>query len=163
MPLLPRIWIPLQVLPAFRSLTRTSGVVLGFYLQLTIVFCGSVESTITGVKWSEFTSRVQLFGTPWTVAYQASPSMGFSRQEYWSGLPFPSPGGSSWPRDRTWVSCIGGRHFNLWSTGSRPLSPFSPSILIFKSWCCPVNKPRLLLPFLMLVVVLVLVVWLAGS
>ena len=30
--------------------------------------------------------------TPWTVAYQASPSMGFSRQEYWSGLPFPSPG-----------------------------------------------------------------------
>ena len=29
---------------------------------------------------------------PWTVAYQASPSMGFSRQEYWSGLPFPSPG-----------------------------------------------------------------------
>ena len=35
---------------------------------------------------------VQLFVTPWTVAYQASPSMGFSRQEYWSGLPFPSPG-----------------------------------------------------------------------
>ena len=30
--------------------------------------------------------------TPWTVAHQASPSMGFSRQEYWSGLPFPSPG-----------------------------------------------------------------------
>ena len=30
--------------------------------------------------------------TPWTGAYQASPSMGFSRQEYWSGLPFPSPG-----------------------------------------------------------------------
>ena len=30
--------------------------------------------------------------TLWTVAYQASPSMGFSRQEYWSGLPFPSPG-----------------------------------------------------------------------
>ena len=29
--------------------------------------------------------------TPWIVAYQASPSMGFSRQEYWSGLPFPSP------------------------------------------------------------------------
>ena len=37
-------------------------------------------------------SRVRLFATPWTVAYQASPSMGFSRQEYWSGLPFPSPG-----------------------------------------------------------------------
>ena len=35
-------------------------------------------------------SRVWLFATPWTVAYQAPPSMGFSRQEYWSGLPFPS-------------------------------------------------------------------------
>ena len=37
-------------------------------------------------------SRVRLFATPWTVAYQAPPSLGFSRQEYWSGLPFPSPG-----------------------------------------------------------------------
>ena len=37
-------------------------------------------------------SRVRLFLTPWTVAYQAPPSMGFSRQECWSGLPFPSPG-----------------------------------------------------------------------
>ena len=37
-------------------------------------------------------SRVRLFATPWTVAYQASPSVGFSRQEYWSGLPFPFPG-----------------------------------------------------------------------
>ena len=36
-------------------------------------------------------SRVQFFETPWTVAYQAPPSMGFSRQEYWSGVPFPSP------------------------------------------------------------------------
>ena len=37
-------------------------------------------------------SHVRLFATPWTVAYQAPPSMGFSRQECWSGLPFPSPG-----------------------------------------------------------------------
>ena len=37
-------------------------------------------------------SRVQLLGIPWTVAYQAPPSMEFPRQEYWSGLPFPSPG-----------------------------------------------------------------------
>ena len=44
-------------------------------------------------KWKvKSLSRVQFFATPWTVAYQASPSMGFSRQEYWSGLPFPSPG-----------------------------------------------------------------------
>ena len=37
-------------------------------------------------------SRVRLFVTPWTVAYQAPPSMGFSRQGYWSVLSFPSPG-----------------------------------------------------------------------
>ena len=37
-------------------------------------------------------SHVRLFATPWTVAHWAPPSMGFSRQEYWSGLPFPSPG-----------------------------------------------------------------------
>ena len=37
-------------------------------------------------------SRVLLFATPWTVACQAPPSMEFSSQEYWSGLPFPSPG-----------------------------------------------------------------------
>ena len=43
-------------------------------------------------------SSVQLFATPWTVAYQAPPSMGFSRQEYWSGLPFPTPGDLPNPR-----------------------------------------------------------------
>ena len=37
-------------------------------------------------------SRVRLFATPWTVTHRAPKSMGFSRQEYWSGLPFPSPG-----------------------------------------------------------------------
>ena len=36
-------------------------------------------------------SRVRLFATPWTAAYQAPSSMGFSRQEYWSGVPSPSP------------------------------------------------------------------------
>ena len=43
-------------------------------------------------------SRVRLFVTPWTAAYQASPSMGFSRQEYWSGVPLPSP----WEAHRGW-------------------------------------------------------------
>ena len=47
-------------------------------------------------KWKvkvKLLSRVQLFVTPWTAAYQAPLSMGFSRQEYWSGLPLPS---STW-------------------------------------------------------------------
>ena len=53
-------------------------------------------------------SRVWLFATPWTVARQAPLSMGFSWQEYWSGLPFPPPGGSSWPRDQTCTSALAG-------------------------------------------------------
>ena len=49
------------------------------------------------VKWAlgkvkvKLLSHVQLFATPWTVAFHAPLTMGFSRQEYWSGLPFPSP------------------------------------------------------------------------
>ena len=41
---------------------------------------------------AQLLSCVQLFATPWTLAHQFPLSMGFSRQEYWSGLPFPSPG-----------------------------------------------------------------------
>ena len=47
-------------------------------------------------------SRVQLFATPWTVAYQAPPSMGFSRQKYWSGVPFPFPGDLPDPGIEPW-------------------------------------------------------------
>ena len=49
------------------------------------------QKTALGLVLSRF-SRVRLFVTPWTVAPQAPPSMGFSRQEYWSGLPCPPPG-----------------------------------------------------------------------
>ena len=54
--------------------------------------------------------------TPWTVVHQAPLSMGFPRQECWSGLPFPSLGDLPWPRDRTWVSCIVGSFFTPWAT-----------------------------------------------
>ena len=47
-------------------------------------------------------SRVRLFVTPWTVACQTPPPMGFSRQEYWSGSPFPSPGDLPDPRIEPW-------------------------------------------------------------
>ena len=57
------------------------------------------------------------FATPWTVALQAPLSLGFSRQEYWSRLPFPSLGiNPSQPRDQTQVSCIAGRFFSIWAT-----------------------------------------------
>ena len=58
-------------------------------------------------------SHVQLFATPWTVTYQAPQSMGFSRQEYWSGLPFPSPGDLPDPGMKHQVSRIVGRCFTV--------------------------------------------------
>ena len=64
-------------------------------------------------------SHVRLLATPWTAAYQAPPSMGFSRQKYWSGLPFPSPG-------------------DLPDPGIEPRSPFLTKVLIFKAMVFPV-------------------------
>ena len=54
-------------------------------------------------------SRVQLFAALWTTVHQVSLSVGFSRQEYWSGLPFPPPGDLSHP-------------------GMKPVSPMSPAL-----------------------------------
>ena len=52
-------------------------------------------------------SHVQLFATPWTVACQAPPSTGFPRQEYWSGLSFPSPYAYIYPLFSTFPSHLG--------------------------------------------------------
>ena len=59
---------------------KNTGVGCHFLLQ-----CMKVKSE------SEVLSRVPLLVTPWTAAYQAPPSMGFSRREYWNGVPLPSP------------------------------------------------------------------------
>ena len=72
-------------------------------------------------------SHVQLFVTPRTVAYQASLSMEFSRQEYWSELPCPPPGESSWTRDWncvSWGSCTAGG-FSTAEPLGKPLKPLS--------------------------------------
>ena len=62
-------------------------------------------------KWKvkvKLLSRVRLLATPWTVAHQAPPSMGFSRQEYWSGVPLPSPGhmASEWQSKDFWLDIL---------------------------------------------------------
>ena len=56
-------------------------------------------------------SHVRLFATPWTVAYQAPPSVGFSRQENWSGLPFPSPGELPDPETKLMSPALAGGFF----------------------------------------------------
>ena len=101
-------------------------------------------------------SRVRLFVTAWTVDLQAPLSVGFPRQECWSCLPFPSQGGSSGPRNQTWVSCIAGRFFTNWATRDAhhthgatqlcfndwkhvhqlTLSPFPDSVIVTPGACC---------------------------
>ena len=65
-------------------------------------------------------SHVQPFVTPWTVACQGPLSMGFPRQEYWSGLPFPLPGGLPGPGIKSTslaTPALAGRFFTSWATG----------------------------------------------
>ena len=66
----------------FPSSFVASALTFRFLNHIEFIFVYSVKSLI----------RIQLFATPWTIAYQAPLSMGFSREEYQSGLPFPSPG-----------------------------------------------------------------------
>ena len=80
-----------------------SGISFYFICPGSPIHPKSLKSVISSLKASETPfekkknqmkslSRVQLFVTPWTIAFQAPPSMEFSRQEYWSWLPFPYPG-----------------------------------------------------------------------
>ena len=61
-----------------------------------------------------------LFVIPWTVAHQAPLSMEFSREEYWSGLPFPSPGELPDPGIKPGSSCVTVRFFTIWATRKAP-------------------------------------------
>ena len=75
--------------PQFKSINSSA---LSFLYSPTLTrwtFVGKVMSLLFNML-SRF-SRVRLCATPWTAAYQVPPSMGFSRQEYWSGLSLPSP------------------------------------------------------------------------
>ena len=89
----------------------------------------SSKSYVYLPQWNEWSllSRVQLFATPWTVAYHAPPSVGFSRQEYWSGLPFPSPGDLSDPGIEPQSPAL-----QADKTGACPLGSWSAEVLIHK-------------------------------
>ena len=91
------IWVQLKHLSVFSLFKIFNWRIIA--LQCCVIYCHTltwISHKYTWVsyvcKWVKSLSRVRLFATPWTVAHQAPPSMGFSRQEYWSGLPIPSPG-----------------------------------------------------------------------
>ena len=72
---------PTRLLRPWDSPGKNTGVGCHFLLQ-----CMKVESEV-----AQSLSCVRLLATPWTAAYQAPPTIGFPRQEYWSGVPLPSP------------------------------------------------------------------------
>ena len=77
-----------------RDITLQTKVCIVIAMVFPVVMSGFGSWTIKKhLQFSsvESLSHVRPFATPWTVAYQAPPSMGFSRQEYWSGVPLPSP------------------------------------------------------------------------
>ena len=107
--------VPLLLLPLIFSSIRVFSNELGLHIMLTkywsftfslspstkyffrVDWCdllavqGTLKSLFQLLLLLSHFSRVRLYATPWTAAYQAPSSLGFSRQEHWSGLPFPSP------------------------------------------------------------------------
>ena len=80
-------------------------------------------------------SHVQAFVTPWTIACQASLSMNFPRQEYWSGLPFPAPGDLPEPgvKPMSLVSrALAGSFFTSWATGDTNIC----NVVVVQSFSC---------------------------
>jgi len=140
-------WQPHELQHAFRSFSSCSST--GFYVPkrrgtflLQNIFsrgnCGNRVEKRFEVHFffldilSRF-SHVQLFATLWTVAHQAPLSMGFSRQEYWGGLPFPSLGDPPHPGIKPMsprVSCIGRwvlYHCATWEASYSPKAFNGPS------------------------------------
>ena len=83
-------------------------------------------------------SHVQLFETLRRVVRQSPLSMGFSRQEDWTELPFPPPGESSWLRDRSWFFCIAGGFFT-----AEPLGKYTWTISGFLNMPCSLSAKGL--------------------
>ena len=90
-------------------------------------------------------SHVRFFATPWTVAHQAPLSMGFSRQEYWSGFPFASPGDLPNPGIQPIISYTGRRVLYHWVTREALSTFITTSHIRNLDWetTCK-NSPKLL-------------------
>ena len=84
-----QMWLTMEIAHISITLNPMTSLLFRFHPRTTSVSFSVYPGASNEVK---SLSRVRLFATPWTVAYQASPSRGFSRQEYWSGLPSSAAG-----------------------------------------------------------------------
>ena len=115
---------------AFRLDSATYLTFLSVFLSVTwgcqANACSKVKVKVKSL------SRVRLLATPWTVAYQASQSMEFSRQEYWSGVPLPSPGDLLIQGLNLGLLNIAGWFFTIWAT--REAHTHKGMYQIVRSW-----------------------------
>ena len=110
----------------------------------TAVGCHFLLQYMKGKLKVKSLSRVQLFETPWTAAYQAPLSMGFSRREYWSGVPLPSPPMQGIcvqflaQEDSTWLGATKSMWHNYW-----PHVPWRLCCVWSRAWSSPCSeKPK---------------------
>ena len=131
----PHRWQPTRIPRPWDSPGKNTGVGCHFLLQGM-----KVKSE------SEVSQSCPTLATPWTAAHQAPPSMGFSRQEYWSGLPLPSPTVSlrslklTIPKVNVWKDCsllVTERHYTTFK--------FRPWFLAKD---CIYSRPPFMVPFL---------------
>ena len=122
----PHRWQPGRFHHPWDSLGKNTGVGCHFLLQ-----CMKVKVKSLSCVW--------LFATPWTAAYQAVPSMGFSRQEYWRGVPLPSPLGSRAQGQYLWYMGLAAS----WHVGSTWIRdwPMSPALVSGFFTTEPPGKP----------------------
>ena len=113
-------WQPTRLPCPWDSPGKNTGVGCHFLLQ-----CMKGK-----VKVKSF-SHVRLLATPWTTAYQAPPSIGFSRQEYWSGVPLPSPGHVLENKIQQSFWNAGNTRENVWNTTYHNLSYIGPSLVVW--------------------------------
>ena len=106
-------------LPAVTATTARGGIG-GIKMALSYFLLLNPNQCLPFKRVSHSFSRIQLFVTPWTVAHQAPLSMELSRQEYWSGLPFPPPGDLPDPGIEPMSPAMAGRFF----TTEPPGKPF---------------------------------------
>ena len=105
------LFLSQAVVPRTSANVRSGGLRLALSAKDKGWHTSSGISLTTVAVFVQSLSCVWLSANPWTVALQASPSVGFSRQEYWSGLPFPSPGDLSNPGVETESPALAGRFF----------------------------------------------------
>ena len=96
---------------------------------MCVCVCVRARAHVRTRAHAELLSCVQLFATTWTVAHQVPLSMGFSRQEYWSGLPFLSPGDLPNSGIEPRSTYIPGGFFTIWAT-RESLSPYIASAIL---------------------------------